>query len=92
MSDVFGDTIMAKAKTELAFGLYRHYKGNDYAVLNVARHSETNELLVIYQCLYGDFSVWARPLLMFCEPITWPDGVIRPRFVLVNKTSSQPVV
>lgn len=92
MSDVFGDTIMAKTKTELAFGLYRHYKGKEYEVLQLAHHSETNELLVIYRCLYGDFSVWARPLLMFCEPITWPDGVIRPRFVLVNKRSSQSVV
>ncbi|MEY2862485.1 MAG: hypothetical protein RLY58_192 [Pseudomonadota bacterium] len=78
---------MARPKTELAFGRYRHYKGNDYEVLHLAQHSETNELLVIYRCLYGDFSIWARPLAMFCEPIQWPDGIIRPRFFLISKTA-----
>lgn len=54
----------------LASGRYRHYKGNDYEVLGVARHSETGEELVVYRCLYGDYSLWVRPLAMFGELVT----------------------
>ena len=43
-------------------GRYRHYKGQDYEVLGTARHSETEEPLVVYRCLYGDHSLWVRPL------------------------------
>ena len=50
-------------------GRYRHYKGNDYEVIGVARHSETEELLVVYRCLYGDFGLWVRPLEMFMENV-----------------------
>jgi len=50
-------------------GRYRHYKGNDYEVIGVARHSETEEELVVYRCLYGDGSLWVRPLSMFCETV-----------------------
>lgn len=50
-------------------GRYRHYKGQDYEVLGVARHSETEEALVVYRCLYGDFSLWVRPLAMFNETV-----------------------
>ena len=52
---------------ELRPGRYRHYKGNEYRVLHVARHSETMEPMVVYQTLYGDFSWWVRPLEMFTE-------------------------
>jgi hypothetical protein len=51
-------------------GRYRHYKGRDYEVIGVARHSETEEELVVYRCLYGDFSLWVRPLAMFLEKVT----------------------
>ena len=50
-------------------GVYRHYKGNEYKVLNVAKHSETLEEMVVYQCLYGDYSIWVRPKKMFQEEV-----------------------
>ena len=50
-------------------GRYRHYKGNFYEVIDVARHSETEEQMVVYRCLYGDYSLWVRPLVMFQEKV-----------------------
>ena len=50
-------------------GLYRHYKGQQYRVFGTARHSETEEELVVYQALYGDYGLWVRPLSMFCETV-----------------------
>lgn len=64
-------------------GRYRHYKGNDYQVLGVARHSETGEPLVVYRCMYGDFSLWVRPLGMFTETVVI-DGRQVPRFARVD--------
>ncbi|WP_111413417.1 DUF1653 domain-containing protein [Billgrantia lactosivorans] len=50
-------------------GIYSHYKGNRYEVLGVAHHSETEELLVAYRALYGDYGLWVRPLAMFTETV-----------------------
>jgi hypothetical protein len=63
-------------------GLYRHYKGNEYRVLGLARHSETLEPLVVYQALYGERGLWVRPAAMFTETITHA-GAIVPRFARI---------
>ena len=67
----------------IPLGLYRHYKGNDYYVFQVAHHSETREALVVYQCLYGDFSWWVRPLSMFTETVEFAGEPI-PRFAFIK--------
>ena len=64
-------------------GRYRHYKGRFYDVIDVARHSETEEEFVVYRTLYGDFSLWIRPLSMFTEQVE-VDGVKQPRFAFVG--------
>jgi len=48
---------------------YRHFKGNEYQVLHLARHSETMELMVVYRALYDDYGIWVRPLDMFLEQV-----------------------
>ena len=65
-------------------GVYQHYKGQQYWVEQVVRHSETEEALVIYQCLYGDYSWWARPLAMFTESVQVQERQV-PRFSWVTK-------
>jgi hypothetical protein len=60
-------------------GRYRHYKGGEYEVLGVARHSETDEELVVYRPLYGEHGLWVRPKAMFCESVI-VDGKAVPRF------------
>ena len=71
----------------LATGLYRHYKGQQYRVLGVAKHSENEEELVIYQALYGAFGLWARPLSMFIEPVE-VEGKRQDRFALLKAEES----
>jgi hypothetical protein len=54
---------------ELPLGRYRHYKGNDYEVIAVVRHSETLEAMVVYRARYGDRGLWVRPYAMFTENV-----------------------
>ncbi|MDD2466524.1 MAG: DUF1653 domain-containing protein [Desulfobulbus sp.] len=63
----------------LPLGRYRHYKGGEYEVLGVARHSETLEPLVLYRPLYNESGLWVRPFSMFIEQITL-NGRTQPRF------------
>ena len=65
-------------------GRYRHYKGNDYEVIGIARHSETEEEMVVYRKLYGDGSLWVRPLVMFIEDVV-VDGRTVPRFMWIGE-------
>jgi hypothetical protein len=64
-------------------GRYRHYKGPEYEVLQEARHSETEEVLVVYRALYGERGVWVRPKAMWLEMVT-VDGREVPRFAPVD--------
>lgn len=64
-------------------GRYRHYKGKDYEVIGTARHSETEEWLVVYRCLYGDHSLWVRPLDMFNESVDVAGEEV-PRFTRIS--------
>ena len=64
---------------ELKPGLYRHFKGNLYRLLYVAKHSETLEEMVVYQALYGEHGIWVRPASMWNEHVE-RDGYSGPRF------------
>lgn len=70
-------------KVEIKPGLYKHYKGNDYQVLDIVTHSETLEQLVLYKPLYGEGALWVRPYEMFTETVI-VNGVTLPRFALVQ--------
>lgn len=63
-------------------GRYRHYKGREYRVIGIARHSETLEALVVYQPLYGEGRLWVRPAAMFCETVE-AAGQRMPRFAFI---------
>jgi hypothetical protein len=64
---------------DISPGRYRHFKGKDYEVLGVARHSETQEELVVYRALYGMAGLWVRPKQMFLEKVLH-EGRAVPRF------------
>lgn len=68
----------------LKLGFYEHYKGNQYRVLAIARHSETLEELVVYQAQYGERGTWVRPLTMFIEDVDYA-GKRLPRFRFLHE-------
>ncbi len=65
-------------------GKYRHYKGQMYEVIDVAKHSESLEDMVVYRALYGEFGLWVRPLGMFLEDVQ-VDGESRKRFEFIGE-------
>ncbi len=68
---------------EIRPGRYRHFKGNEYEVLGVAKHSETLEPMVVYRALYGEGGLWVRPLSMWTEQVE-RDGYSGPRFIYIE--------
>lgn len=65
-------------------GRYRHFKGKEYEVLAVAKHSETMEEMVVYRALYGEYGYWVRPLSMFGETVM-VNGQEMPRFQYIEE-------
>ena len=65
-------------------GRYRHFKGNEYEVIGLARHSETQEEMVVYRALYGDFGLWVRPARMWNETVE-RDGKTFRRFTYIGQ-------
>ena len=69
---------------ELQTGKYRHFKGNEYEVIGIARHSETEEPMVVYRALYGEGGLWVRPLSRWNEQVD-RDDYHGPRFIYVGE-------
>ena len=69
---------------EIKPGRYRHFKGNEYEVLGMARHSETMEEMVVYRALYGEFGLWIRPAAMWHETVDRED-YSGPRFLYIGE-------
>ena len=67
----------------IKLGKYRHFKGNEYEVLHIAKNSETLEEMVVYRALYGDGEGWVRPASMWDETVT-RDGVTFKRFTYID--------
>jgi hypothetical protein len=70
---------------QAGLGRYRHYKGGEYEVVGVARHSETLEPLVVYRPLYNQTGLWVRPYDMFFGQVEF-EGRLQPRFALLPQT------
>ena len=69
---------------ELKPGKYRHFKGGEYELIGMAKHSETLEPMVVYRALYGECGLWVRPATMWTE-IVERDGYCGPRFIPLDK-------
>lgn len=70
-------------KNTLKPGIYQHFKGNQYQVIDVVRHSETEEELVLYRALYGEQGLWVRPMDLFLGSKEL-DGELVPRFTYLH--------
>ena len=68
---------------EIKIGRYRHFKGNEYQVLHLAKHSETLETMVVYQALYGERGIWVRPAAMWNEMVEL-NGRVQKRFTYIG--------
>ncbi|MBT3891297.1 MAG: DUF1653 domain-containing protein [Planctomycetaceae bacterium] len=73
---------------EIQLGRYRHYKRKEYTVLGIARHSETDEMMVLYRPEYGERNLWVRPQTMFFEDVT-VSGTSIPRFEYLGPAESE---
>ena len=69
---------------EIKLGKYRHFKGNEYEVIGIAKHSETMEPMVVYKALYGEGGLWVRPAAMWQETID-RDSYHGPRFQYIGE-------
>ena len=69
---------------EIKPGKYRHFKGNEYEVIGIARHSETEEEMVVYRALYGEGGLWVRPASMWDETVE-RDGKVFRRFTYIGE-------
>jgi hypothetical protein len=79
-----GTTTRYLGRMDIRPGTYRHYKGNLYEVIDTVTHSETEERLVLYRAMYGEFGLWVRPLGMFLEEVII-DGKTVHRFAPVDE-------
>ena len=70
-------------------GIYRHYKGNLYELLGVAKNSETLEDMFVYKALYGEKALWVRPLNMWDETVILPDGKTVKRFEFLKEADGE---
>ncbi len=70
-------------------GIYEHFKGNKYELLEIATHSETLEKMVVYKALYGEGGIWVRPLAMWNEKV-FHNGAEVPRFRYVGESKNEP--
>jgi hypothetical protein len=73
-----------KKETSVQKGIYRHFKGREYLLIEIVNHSETLEKMVVYQALYGDFSYWVRPFDLFFEKVQ-VEGEWVSRFEFIKK-------
>ena len=65
-------------------GIYRHFKGNEYRLLYIAKHSETLEPMAVYQALYGEGGIWVRPASMWNDTVE-RDGIVYKRFTYIGE-------
>lgn len=78
-------------KATVRTGIYRHYKGNLYQVIDIVTHSETDELLVLYRALYGERELWVRPQALFFQSVQ-VNGQTLPRFEWIQSTPADTEV